>query len=91
MASHVHATESHAGATLTLDKLRRGESCEVVAIGYEMARIAAVRFGMAEGACISCITRVPAGPIVVRSGMQEIAIGRKLAQRINVRPLRGDN
>jgi len=71
--------------TLTLDRLRRGDACEVVAIGDEMARITALRFGMAEGACISCITRVPAGPVVVRSGMQEIAIGRNLARKIDVR------
>ncbi len=69
----------------TLDRLRRGDSCEVVAIGDEMARITALRFGMAEGACISCVTRVPAGPVVVRSGMQEIAVGRNLARKIDVR------
>jgi Fe2+ transport system protein FeoA len=71
----------------TLDTLRRGESCEVLGIGDEMARITAMRFGMAEGAQISCVTKIPAGPIVVRSGRQEIAIGRKLAQCITVRPV----
>jgi Fe2+ transport system protein FeoA len=71
----------------TLDTLRRGESCEVLGIDDEMARITAMRFGMSEGAQISCVTRIPAGPIVVRSGRQEIAVGRKLAQRITVRPV----
>ncbi len=71
----------------TLDALKRGESCEVVAIGDDMARITAMRFGMSEGAQVSCVTRIPAGPIVVRSGRQEIAVGRKLAQRISVRPV----
>jgi Fe2+ transport system protein FeoA len=71
----------------TLDTLRRGESCEVLGIDDEMARITAMRFGMSEGAQISCVTRIPAGPIVVSSGRQEIAIGRKLAQRITVRPV----
>jgi Fe2+ transport system protein FeoA len=52
-----------------------------------MARIAALRFGMSEGAQISCVTRIPAGPVVVRSGRQEIAIGRGLAKRITVRPV----
>ena len=73
--------------TFTLDTLRRGESCEVLGIGDEMARITAMRFGMSEGAQISCVTKIPAGPIVVRSGRQEIAIGRKLAKRIAVRPV----
>ena len=69
----------------TLDTLRRGDSCEVLGIGDEMARISALRFGMSEGTQISCVTRIPAGPIVVRSGRQEIAIGRGLAKRITVR------
>lgn len=71
----------------TLDRLGRGQSCEVLGIDDEMARISALRFGMSEGATISCVTRIPAGPVVVRSGRQEIAIGRKLAKRIEVRPL----
>ena len=74
----------------TLDRLGRGESCEVVGIDDEMTRICALRFGMSEGARISCVTRIPAGPVVVRSGRQEIAIGRKLAKRIEVRPLKGE-
>ncbi len=91
MATDVTVSGTHGTDTHTLDRLRKGDSCHVVAIGDEMARINALRFGMAEGACISCVTRVPAGPIVVRSGMQEIAIGRKLAQRIDVRPLAKGN
>jgi len=71
----------------TLDRLGRGESCEVLGIDDEMARITALRFGMSEGAQISCVTRIPAGPVIVRSGRQEIAIGRGLAKRITVRPV----
>lgn len=73
--------------SFTLDRLQRGQSCEVVDIGDEMARITALRFGMSQGAQISCVTRIPAGPIVVRSGRQEIAVGRNLAKRIAVRPV----
>lgn len=71
----------------TLDRVARGESCEILGIDDDMARITALRFGMSEGACISCVTRIPAGPIVVRSGRQEIAVGRNLAKRIAVRPV----
>ena len=49
------------------------------------ARMHTLRFGMAEGAHARCVTRIPAGPIVMLSGRQEIAIGRRLAQRIHVR------
>jgi len=69
----------------TLDLARSGDELEIVAVGDEHARIQALRFGMAEGACVTCVTRIPAGPLVLRSGRQEIAVGRNLAKRIQVR------
>jgi len=71
--------------TCTLADARVGDRMVVTSVDDDRARITALRFGMAEGACIDCITRIPAGPIVLRSGRQEIAVGRDLAQRINVR------
>lgn len=70
----------------TMDTLRRGDRCVVVAIDDDRARDVALRFGMAAGATVSCVTTIPAGPIVLRSGRQEIAVGRGLAKRIRVRP-----
>ena len=72
----------------TLDRVRPGDTFEVTEVGDEHARVNALRFGMAEGACLDCVTRIPAGPIVVRVGRQEIAVGRKLARRIRVRKVR---
>ncbi len=69
----------------TLDKVRAGEMFEIVCIEDEAARLTALRFGMAEGAVVSCVTRIPAGPVVLRSGRQEIAVGRSLARGICVR------
>jgi Fe2+ transport system protein FeoA len=68
-----------------MDTLRRGDRCVVVDIGDDRARHVALRFGMAAGATVSCVTALPAGPIVLRSGRQEIAVGRTLARRIRVR------
>jgi Fe2+ transport system protein FeoA len=68
----------------TLAALRRGDSCTVVSIDDERARDVALRFGMAAGASVSCVTAIPAGPIVLRSGRQEIAVGRGLAKRIHI-------
>lgn len=73
-------------APVSLDRIRRGGSFTVERIADEHARITALRFGIAEGATASCITRVPAGPVIIRSGRQEIAIGRALARRITVSP-----
>jgi Fe2+ transport system protein FeoA len=87
------ATQPEAEAMLpvcelcSLDCIRRGERIEIVSVDDKHARIQALRFGMAEGACVECVTKVPAGPLVIKSGRQEIAVGRALAKRINVRRL----
>lgn len=73
----------------TLAEARSGDRMVVTAVHDEHARLTALRFGMAEGARVSCVTRIPAGPIVLRSGRQEIAVGRELAKRITVRPADG--
>ncbi|HEY3317707.1 MAG TPA: ferrous iron transport protein A [Coriobacteriia bacterium] len=70
----------------TLDQAKRGDKMVVLGVDDDRARIHAIRFGMGEGACVQCVTRIPAGPIVLRSGRQEIAVGRELAKRITVRP-----
>jgi Fe2+ transport system protein FeoA len=71
----------------SLDCIRKGELIEIVSVDDQHARVQALRFGMAEGACVECVTRIPAGPLVIKSGRQEIAVGRALAKRIRVRRL----
>jgi Fe2+ transport system protein FeoA len=71
--------------TSTLADAHVGDRLVVTSVDDDSARITALRFGMAEGACVHCVTRIPAGPIVLRSGRQEIAVGRDLAKRIGVR------
>jgi Fe2+ transport system protein FeoA len=74
----------------SLDKARSGDELEIVHVDDEHARIQCLRFGMAEGARVTCVTRIPAGPLVLKSGRQEIAVGRQLAKRIRVRTRSGD-
>jgi Fe2+ transport system protein FeoA len=69
----------------SLDCVRAGEHLEIIAVDDDHARIQALRFGMSAGACVQCVTRIPAGPLVIQSGRQEIAVGRALAKRIRVR------
>ncbi len=71
--------------TCPLSSVRKGELLEIVSVDDDHARVQAMRFGMSAGACVECITRIPAGPIVLKSGRQEIAVGRSLADRIQVR------
>jgi Fe2+ transport system protein FeoA len=72
-------------ASCTLADARTGERFTITSVDDEHARVTALRFGMAEGACVQCVARIPAGPIVLKSGRQEIAVGRELAKRITVR------
>jgi Fe2+ transport system protein FeoA len=72
-------------ARCTLADARAGDRLVVTSVDDDRARVTALRFGMAEGACVHCVTRIPAGPIVLRAGRQEIAVGRELARQIGVR------
>jgi len=73
--------------TCGLDCVRKGDLLEIVSVDDDHARIQALRFGISAGACVECVTKIPAGPLVLKSGRQEIAVGRSLAKRINVRKL----
>jgi len=73
--------------TCTLDCVRKGERCEIISVDDNTARVQALRFGVMEGANVECVTKIPAGPLVIKSGRQEIAVGRSLARRISVRRL----
>lgn len=69
----------------TLAALRPGARAVIECIDCPQARAQALRLGMGEGATVSCITSIPAGPVVLRSGRQEVAVGRGLARRIRIR------
>jgi Fe2+ transport system protein FeoA len=73
--------------TCTLDCVRKGDKIEIVSVDHPDARVQAMRFGVCEGASVECVTKIPAGPLVIKSGRQEIAVGRSLAKQINVRRL----
>lgn len=68
----------------TLETMKKGDAAKITSVGDDFARIQAIRFGIAEGAHVRCVAKVPAGPIVLRCGHQEIAIGRDLARKIHI-------
>lgn len=73
----------HQSAT-TLDRVRAGEHIEIGDVNDEIARAQAIRLGLSEGAPVTCVTKLPCGPVILKCGLQEIAVGRGLAQRICV-------
>lgn len=74
---------------MTLDQTTPGQSFIITSIDDDFARLQAIRFGIAEGARAVCQNVMPGGPVVVRKGKQEMALGRNLAHRIQVKPVEG--
>lgn len=71
---------------MTLAQAKRGQQIRVVSIPDENIRAQAIRFGISEGAKVECTEKLPAGPVIITKGHQEIAIGRRLAENIQVTP-----
>ena len=69
---------------MTLDRAKRGQVLKVINIPDAMVRAQAIRFGIAEGEVVTCAEVIPAGPIIIRKSIQEIALGRGLASKISV-------
>lgn len=69
---------------MTLAQVRKGLKVKIERIPDELIRAQAIRFGIAEGAEIECIEKIPAGPVIIKKRFQEIAIGRRLAENILV-------
>ncbi len=72
---------------MTLDSVKRGQTVKILSIPNDMVRTQAIRFGISEGAVVTCREIVPAGPVVISKHNQEIAIGRSLARSITVEPM----
>lgn len=71
---------------MTLAQAKRGQRIEIVAIPDPTVRAQAIRFGISAGERVECAEKLPAGPVIIAKGRQEIAVGRRLAESIEVRP-----
>lgn len=69
---------------MCLSELRRGQAAIVTHIPDETLRTQLLRFGIAAGSRVFCHARLPFGPVVLRFGGQEIALGRQLAEQIRI-------
>lgn len=69
---------------MTLDYIKRGQSFKITEIANDSVRAQALRFGISTGEWLICEEVVPRGPVVVRKKRQLIAMGRNLAQGIQV-------
>lgn len=76
---------------MRLDQVNKGQRFQIISIPDKQISTQAIRLGIYEGARLACAYKFPAGPVIIQNGMQEIAIGRELAKKIEVRLLdKGD-
>jgi len=69
---------------MSLNDLRRGQSATIGNIEKEHLRVQLLRFGITTGCQVSCHTNIPFGPVVLKYGKQEIALGRELARQVSI-------
>lgn len=69
---------------MTLDKVSRGNKIRISKIGNRDLKTQAIRIGIYEGATFLCSEKLPGGPIILQNRMQEIAVGRGLAEDIEI-------
>lgn len=69
---------------MTLDKAKKGSKVKIITINDNNIKPQAIRIGLYEGAIFTCSEKLPGGPVILQNRLQEIAIGRGLAQGIVV-------
>lgn len=69
---------------MKLTEVPRGLTARVRHINDERARFQALRFGIGEGSYVQVREKIPHGPVIVGRHQQEIAIGYRLAEAIEV-------
>lgn len=69
---------------LTLEQAKIGDTLRIVCITDPETATMAMRLGISEGEVLQLASRVPGGPVVIRRGAIEIALGRELCRQIEV-------
>lgn len=69
---------------MVLADVNRGDKFQISSINNEEVRAQALRFGISEGANILCEEKIPGGPVIIKRNLQEIAVGRRLAENITI-------
>lgn len=69
---------------LTLEQAKVGETLLVYRITDPETATIAMRLGISEGESFFLASKIPGGPVVIRRGAVEIALGRELCRAIEV-------
>jgi len=71
---------------MTLDRVKVGQSVVIESFLNPESSAEAIRLGLVPGHRLTVVHKVSGGPVVVRTAVTEIAVGYRLACRIDVRP-----
>lgn len=71
-------------ALLTLEKAKVGDTLLIRRITDPETALTAMRLGVLEGEVLELASKIPGGPVVIRRGAVEIALGRELCRGIIV-------
>jgi ferrous iron transport protein A len=69
---------------ITLEQAKVGESLLIKRITNPETATVAMRMGISEGETLYLASKIPGGPVVIRRGAVEIALGRELCRGIEV-------
>lgn len=69
---------------MNMSELKRGQKAVVKHIGNDVVRAQAIRFGISEGSEVYIEEIMPSGPVILRRGTMQYAVGRNLARQIQV-------
>jgi len=70
-------------AIKSLNQIKSGEEFFCVEIP-DLIKAELIRLGICEGNVLTCISKIPAGPVVIRKDLSEIAIGNSYSKQIKV-------
>lgn len=69
---------------VTMEEMQRGQAVRIVRVEDDATRAQFIRFGIGEGSRVTCLEKIPFGPLMLRHNRQELAIGREIAKNIIV-------
>ena len=69
---------------MTLAEVSKSDTLQVVAVPPGIVGAQLLRLGIAKGSLLTCVLKILGGPVVVRRGNMEVALGRKTAAVVTV-------
>ena len=72
---------------MTLNQLNRGQTVILLDLPSGIIRSQSVRLGLMPGTEVTCVQKMPKGPVIIRKNHQQIAVGEALAAQITVKAL----